>query len=144
MEMEEGKCIYELVLEDEQIDELVIALSEFKRSKNEFEFIVDDDTSVAFYHVEGNGISSSIQNTRSVFDVDSELNEKDDDKKKKPDDGDDGDDDGDDDEGDWIDNNVVVVKVGDDDPEEPDEPMPDDPELPDDDTEGNDDVEEAE
>lgn len=129
MEMEEGKCIYELVLEDEQIDELVIALSEFKRSKNEFEFIVDDDTSVAFYHV----------------DSDLELNEKDDDKKKpKDDDGDDEDEDEDadgDDEGDWIDNNVVVVKVGDD---GDDEPEPDNPELPDDDTEGNDDVEEAE
>ena len=85
---EEGQCIYELVLDDEQIDSLMIALSKFKKSKNEFEFEVSDDTSIAFYH------------------IDSQPKDKDDDDDKKDDKEED-----DDDEGDWIDNNVLVSKV---------------------------------
>ncbi len=84
MEMEEGQCIYELVLDDEQIDSLIIALNEFKRSKNEFEFEVSPDTSIAFYH------------------IDSEPKDDDDDN-NEPEEGDE------DDEGEWIDNKTVVV-----------------------------------
>lgn len=97
--MEEGQCIYELVLDDEQIDSLIIALNDFKRSKNEFEFEVSDDTSIPFYH------------------VDSQPKDEEDDKDdKEPDAGDD------DDEGDWIDNkNVVASKFPDEDNDEKDD-----------------------
>lgn len=95
--MEEGQCIYELVLDDEQIDSLIIALNDFKRSKNEFEFEVSDDTSIAFYH------------------IDSQPKDKEEDD-KEPEEGDD------DDEGDWIDNkNVVVSKFPDEDDDEKDD-----------------------
>jgi hypothetical protein len=77
---EDGRGCYEFVLDDEQIDSLIIALSEFRRSRNEFEFEIDDNTSVAFYHVDSEGNDDDEDDEKDDEDDldDEELEEEDD------------------------------------------------------------------